>query len=103
MQIVSIGDNLREMSNPNKKNIINVSSAELAQGVVKAKSVVFCDPSVSVTMYDQEIPRSVLSGVSLISYLSSLYTIFSQSIEIIGHRIGHLIRVYFVCHSSSCC
>ena len=41
MQIVSIGDNLHEMSNPvfwekNKKNIINLSSTtELAQRVVK--------------------------------------------------------------------
>ena len=36
MQIVSFGDNLQEMSNPvfwekKKKNIINLSSAELAQ------------------------------------------------------------------------
>ena len=36
MQIVSSGDNLHEMSNPvnflkNKKNVINLLSAELAQ------------------------------------------------------------------------
>ena len=41
MQIVSNGDNLHEMSNPvfweNKKNIINLSSAELAQKSVKFK------------------------------------------------------------------
>ena len=41
MQIVSNGDNLHEMSNPvsgkNKKNIINLSSAEYAQRVVKVK------------------------------------------------------------------
>ena len=41
MQIVSNGDNLHEMSNPvsgiNMKNIINLSSAELAQRVVKVK------------------------------------------------------------------
>ena len=41
MQIVSSGDNLHEMSNPvtgkNKKNIINLSSAENAQRVVKVK------------------------------------------------------------------
>ena len=40
MQIVSTGDDLHEMSEPffwEKKNIINVSSAELAQCVVKAK------------------------------------------------------------------
>ena len=41
MQIVSIGDNLHEMSNPvsGKKyeNVINLSSAELAQRVVKVK------------------------------------------------------------------
>ena len=40
MQIV-LGDNLHEMSNPvfweNKKNIINLSSAENAQRVVKVK------------------------------------------------------------------
>ena len=39
MQIVSNGDNLHEMSNPdsvkNKKHIINLSSAESAQRVVK--------------------------------------------------------------------
>ena len=42
MQIVSNGDNLHEMSNPvcwekNKKSIIDLLSAELAQGVVKVK------------------------------------------------------------------
>ena len=39
MQIVSIGDNLHEMSNSmkNKKNITKMSSAELAQRVVKVK------------------------------------------------------------------
>ena len=41
MQIVSIGDNLHEMSNPvfwkNKKKFINMLSAELAQKVVKVK------------------------------------------------------------------
>ena len=40
MQIVSLGDNLHEMSKPtlgeNKKNI-NLSSAELAKGVVMVK------------------------------------------------------------------
>ena len=40
MQIVSLGDNLHEMSNPvlgkNKKNIIDLSSAETAQRVVKS-------------------------------------------------------------------
>ena len=39
MQNVSNGDNLHELSNPvygeNKKNIINLSAAELAQKVVK--------------------------------------------------------------------
>ena len=39
MQIVSNGDNLHELSNPvygkNKKNIINLLAAELAQKVVK--------------------------------------------------------------------
>ena len=41
MQIISLGDNLHELSMPifsgknNKNNIINLSSAELAQGVVK--------------------------------------------------------------------
>ena len=39
MQIVSNGDNLHEMSNSvfreNKKNIINLLSAELAQSTVK--------------------------------------------------------------------
>ena len=39
MQTVSIGDSLHEMSNPvfggNKKDITNLSSAELAVGVVK--------------------------------------------------------------------
>ena len=38
MQIVSLGDNLHEMVNPifweNDSNIISLSSAELAQGVV---------------------------------------------------------------------
>ena len=41
MQIVSSGDNLHEMSDPvfweNKKNIINLPSAENAQRVVKVK------------------------------------------------------------------
>ena len=41
MQIVSIGDNLHEMSNlvflENNKNIINLSSAEFAKRVVKVK------------------------------------------------------------------
>ena len=41
MQIVSIGDNLHEVSNPvfweNKKNTINLSSAELAYSAVKVK------------------------------------------------------------------
>ena len=45
MQIVSIGDNLHEMSNPVfwikiKKNI-NLLSAGLAQGVVKVKCTIF--------------------------------------------------------------
>ena len=40
MQIVSTGDNLHEISKPifskkNKKNIVKLSSAELAQRVVK--------------------------------------------------------------------
>ena len=39
MQIVSIGDNLHEMSNPvfweKKKSITNLSYAELAQAVIK--------------------------------------------------------------------
>ena len=43
MQIVSLGDNLHEMSEPafwekNKKNIINLLSAELTQSVVKVKA-----------------------------------------------------------------
>ena len=44
MQIVSLGDNLHELSNPvflgqeNKKNIIYVSYAELAQRVVELNS-----------------------------------------------------------------
>ena len=40
MQIVPNGDNLHAMSKPfekNKKNSINLSSAELAQSVVKVK------------------------------------------------------------------
>ena len=41
MQTVSNGDSLHEMPNPvsgkNKKNIINLSSAELAHKVVKVK------------------------------------------------------------------
>ena len=41
MQIVSDGGNLHEMPNPvfweNKKNAINLSSAEIAQRVVKVK------------------------------------------------------------------
>ena len=44
MQIVSNGDNLHEMSNPiflfsgkNQKSIINLSSAELAERVIKVK------------------------------------------------------------------
>ena len=41
MQIVSIEEHLHELSKPvsweNKKNIINISSAELAQRVVKVK------------------------------------------------------------------
>ena len=36
MQMISIGDNLHEMSTPDFwENITNLSSAELAQGVVK--------------------------------------------------------------------
>ena len=42
MQNVSTGDSLHEMSNPviwekNEKDIVNLSSAELARGVVKVK------------------------------------------------------------------
>ena len=41
MQIVSIGNNLHEMSNPvfweNKKTITDLSSAELVQRVVQVK------------------------------------------------------------------
>ena len=41
MQIISNGDNWHEMSNPffweNKKNIVPLSSAELAKRVVKVK------------------------------------------------------------------
>ena len=44
MQIVSIGDNLHEMSvsvfwGKNKKNVISLSSAELAKRVVKRLNV----------------------------------------------------------------
>ena len=44
MQIVSNGDNLHEMSNPvlwgkNKNNVINFSSAELAQRVIRVKTI----------------------------------------------------------------
>ena len=43
MQIVSSGDNLHDMSKPisgkNKKNIVNLSSAELAQKVVKVNQL----------------------------------------------------------------
>ena len=50
MQIVSNGDNLHEMSNPiflfsgkNQKSIINLSSAELAERVIKVKfSTLWC-------------------------------------------------------------
>ena len=45
MQIVSLGENLHEMSNPvlwkNKKSIINLSSAENAQKVVKVNIYLF--------------------------------------------------------------
>ena len=44
MQIVSLGDNLHEISNPvfweNKKNNLNLSSAENAQRVVKVNITV---------------------------------------------------------------
>ena len=50
MQIVSTGDNLHEMSNAvfwgkNKKNITNLSFAELGQRVVKVKGnyTLLCD------------------------------------------------------------
>ena len=50
MQIVSWGDNLHEMSNPVfwlkkiRKNIINLSSAEFAQGVVKLEQLNLVNP-----------------------------------------------------------
>ena len=50
MQIVSIGDNLHEMSNPvfwekNKKNINSLSSAELQRVVtIKMSHSLGCDP-----------------------------------------------------------
>ena len=49
MQFVSLGDNLHEMSKTvywgkKKENIINLSSAESAQKVVKVnKGNIFCD------------------------------------------------------------
>ena len=52
MQIVSSGDNLHEMSEPIfwekkiRKNIINLSSAELAQCVVKVKSLFIYQKSI---------------------------------------------------------
>ena len=53
MQIVSLGDNLHEMSNPvfweNKKNIINLPSAESAQRVVKV-NIAFSDLSNTITI-----------------------------------------------------
>ena len=44
MQIVSIGDNLHEMTNlfSGEKNIINPSSADLDQKVVTVKDEEFC-------------------------------------------------------------
>ena len=43
MQIVSLGDNLHEISDPvfweHKKNITNLSSAEFSQRVVKVKQI----------------------------------------------------------------
>ena len=46
MQIVSNGDNLHEISNPvfmeNKRNIINLSSAEFVWRVVIVMDVIFC-------------------------------------------------------------
>ena len=58
MHIVSLGDNLHEMSKPSflkkkkkKKNVINLSSSELAQRVVKVNiniSVSGCDQTVAV-------------------------------------------------------
>ena len=45
MLIVSSGDNLHKMSNPvsgkNKNNIINLSSAEFAHGVIKGKEDIY--------------------------------------------------------------
>ena len=64
MQIVSIGDNLHEISNPvfweNKKNIINLSSAELAQKVVKVNP--FLPGRIFYNSSNQSISNRRLTG-----------------------------------------
>ena len=71
MQIVSNGDSLHEMSNPvleticmkcqilfsgnNKKNVINLSSDELAQREVKVKGQTVCPYQVAILLQDSPV------------------------------------------------
>ena len=65
MQIVSIGDNLHEMSNPvmgkNKKNITDLSSAEYAERVVRIKARLFkyTDNNIHHCLYVPQVPSSI--------------------------------------------
>ena len=67
MQIVSNGDNLHEMSNPvfsgNKKNVSSLSSAELAQRVVKVNSLpnFYLSQNLSFLLL-AEVPKKLLAA-----------------------------------------
>ena len=79
MQTVSIGDNLHEMSNPvfwlikNKKKMIYLSSAELAQRVIKAKGrhskihAIFLS-AVQSTIWTKQLIQNIRYGNVLKTY-----------------------------------
>ena len=77
MQIVSIGDNLHKMSNSvsgkNKKNIINLSSAEFAQKKVKVN----LDQPISYPSYLSGTGVDPSSRIYLIDFLLRNISIIS--------------------------
>ena len=79
MQIVSNGKKLHGMSNPVffgkvRKNIINLSSADLAQGAVKVKGWIFYFCKSFRLQADLPSPGRGLIGILLIMYIAQLHT-----------------------------
>ena len=78
MQIVSLGDNLHEMTKPilweNKKNIINLSSAESTQRVVKIKITIMTNNKAVIKVRSTYRFIILKTGISFMVFLLAAST-----------------------------